>query len=65
MERCLLRQLLGGRHPQHLNIGARHAAGRGLEAADEIARADSDAVSELVDRNVAIEVFLQILLGLP
>src|SRR4249919_3111246 len=59
-----LEQFLGCRDPQRLNVSARHAARCCLEAADEIARTHSSTLGEMLDRDIAVEMLLQIFFGL-
>jgi hypothetical protein len=61
---AVLEHFLCGRDSECLEVSARHAAGRCLETADEIARAHSCLPGENVDRNVAVEMLLQVFLAL-
>ena len=62
--RAAFQQLARRRHPQHLDIGARQAAGRRLEATDEVARAHAGAPGQQLDRHVAVEMIAQPVLDL-
>src|SRR5262249_27857008 len=53
-------QFLGCRNPECLDVGARHTPGRGLEAANEIARTHSGSLGEVANRDIAVKMLLQI-----
>src|SRR5215510_5660415 len=61
---AVLQQFLGRRNPERLNVGTRYPTRRRLEAANEVARSHSDAFGKASDRDIAVEMLLQVFLGL-